>query len=97
MADPNVNGSGAMDAEMNAENPSHGADAATLPMDAFSAAMIADGAWELTPYRESEANFLAAYQYLVDTGAAWTLQGRIGRQAADLIEAGWIKAKEGAQ
>ena len=30
------------------------------------------------------------FQELVDSGLAWKLQGRIGRQAADMIEAGVI-------
>jgi hypothetical protein len=63
-------------------------------MDAFSAAMIADGEFDLTPFEATEENYLAAYQYLVDTGMAWTLQGRIGRTAADLISNGQIVAKE---
>lgn len=33
---------------------------------------------------------LAAWQDLVDTGTAWRLEGSIGRQAMDLIEAGLI-------
>jgi len=35
------------------------------------------------------------FQYLVDSGLAWRLQGRIGRQAADMIEAGVITPPEG--
>lgn len=58
-------------------------------MDTFVAAMIADGEWGLAGVEPSEENYLAAYQYLIDTGLAWTLQGRIGRTARDLIERGF--------
>lgn len=57
-------------------------------MDPYTAAMIADRAIE----PESEEQELEAWQYLVDTGLAWTLQGRIGRTAVDLINAGVIHA-----
>lgn len=64
-----------------------------IKMTPFDAAMIADGEFELTSFEPSEENYLAAYQYLVDTGMAWTLQGRVGREAARLIADGQIEAK----
>jgi len=57
-------------------------------MDTFAAAMIADGEFELAGFEPSEDNYIRAYQYLIDTGIAWQLQGRIGRTARDLIENG---------
>jgi hypothetical protein len=35
---------------------------------------------------------LGAWQYLIDTGMAWKLQGFFGRQANALIEAGYCQA-----
>ncbi|KKM71890.1 hypothetical protein LCGC14_1426090 [marine sediment metagenome] len=41
----------------------------------------------------TEAEQIEAWQHLVDTGLAWTLQGSFGRQAKRLIESGIIHAK----
>jgi len=35
-----------------------------------------------------EEELVELFQYLIDTGLAWQLQGRIGRTAQDLIESG---------
>jgi hypothetical protein len=39
----------------------------------------------------TEEQQLTAWQYLVDTGLAWKLQGFFGRQAEALIKNGYIK------
>lgn len=65
----------------------------TRQMTTFHAAMIADDEWDMTPFDESEENYFAAYQHLIDTGVAWQLQGRIGREAARLISSGHCHQK----
>lgn len=52
----------------------------------------------MTPYRAvalaegfeegTEEEIIAAWQHLIDTGLAWSLQGSFGRQARALIEEG---------
>lgn len=52
-------------------------------MDSYTATMIAEGVEEA-----DKATQIEAWQYLIDTGLAWKLQGCFGRQAAAMIEAG---------
>lgn len=56
-------------------------------MDQYTAVGIAEGFIDA----ESEDQYLEAWQYLVDTGLAWRLQGWFGRTAAALIEQGHIQ------
>lgn len=54
----------------------------------YEASSIVEGFGEETEHTQEEV--LEAWQYLVDTGAAWTLQGWYGRTAMQLIHAGLI-------
>ena len=58
-------------------------------MGPFTATMIVEGIFEA-----DEATQIKAWQQLIDTGLAWRLQGRFGRQAKALIEEGICHAKE---
>ena len=57
-----------------------------INMDNYLAVGLAEGFEEA----ESEEQVIDAWQHLVDTGLAWTLQGHFGRMAAQLIEEGII-------
>lgn len=46
-------------------------------------------AWEQGDLSDDET--VGLFQYLVNTGQAWTLQGMYGRQAAALIDAGLVQ------
>lgn len=54
--------------------------------DLFRAVMVAEGADGYATDDRDE--WLAAFQFLIDCGAVWTLRGFFGRTAHDLIEAG---------
>lgn len=55
-------------------------------MTTYDAVMIAEGVYEGDTDRMQEA-----WQMIVDTGLAWSLQGSFGREAARLIKAGVIQ------
>ena len=58
-------------------------------MDAYTACSIAEG-FDGEEHTEEELN--EAWQYLIDTGLCWQLQGWYGRSARNLIEAGTCHA-----
>ena len=60
-------------------------------MDSYRAVALAEGFEDGT-----EEEILSAWQYLVDTGLAWRLQGWFGRTASALIDAGYIQPKGAA-
>lgn len=56
----------------------------------YEAVGIAEGFIE----EENVEVIIAAWQHLVDTGLAWSLQGWFGRQAKTLIDDGVISLKK---
>jgi len=59
-------------------------------MDSFTAVMIAEGVEEV----ETEEEYIAAWQYLIDSKLVWSLQGWFGRNAKNLIDAGICQPME---
>jgi hypothetical protein len=65
-----------------------------MAMDTFLAINIIEGIEEV----EGEQEVIDAWQYLIDTGIVWNLQGYYGRTARALIDEGicYINASEDA-
>jgi len=61
-----------------------------MRMNNYNAVGIAEGFIECN----NEKTIIKAWQYLIDTGLAFKLQGSFGRIAVDLIEQGICKKKE---
>ena len=61
-------------------------------MTDFTATMIAEG---VEPADEEIQ--IEAWQYLIDTGLAWRLQGSFGRGAMAMIEAGHCHLPEASE
>ena len=59
-------------------------------MDGFTATMIAEGQYDLAGYSDDnppdQETVIDAWQYLIDTGIVWQLQGYFGHIATQLIE-----------
>lgn len=61
-----------------------------LTMNQFDAVMIAEGVQDATGNEAIEA-----WQYLIDTGLCWQLQGYFGRHAMALIRDGIVNPPSG--
>lgn len=58
----------------------------------FDATMVCEGNPEIAgidPMELTRDDIISAWQHLIDTGMAWSLQGFFSRQASALIAAGY--------
>ena len=59
-----------------------------MKMSIFEACDLIEGFVEPDSEETAEQEIIAAWQFLIDTGTVWNLQGFYGRGAANLIDAG---------
>jgi hypothetical protein len=64
-----------------------------MSINSYNAVGIAEGFIEA----ESEEQVIEAWQYLIDSGLAWKLQGWFGRTANQLIEEGICSAPRASE
>jgi hypothetical protein len=63
-------------------------------LSGYEAVAMAEG---FSSERVTKQKVLAAWQYLVDSGLAWRLQGFFGREAKYLLNEGIIKPAKGSR
>mgnify|MGYP006254516511 CR=1 FL=1 len=62
--------------------------------DTYTACGIVEGFVDIPEGVDEEHAHVQAWQYLIDTGIVWNLQGRYGRIAQDLITQGICTPKK---
>lgn len=63
---------------------------AVVKLDTFKATMIAEGDFTMAGVdNPTEELVIRAYQFLIDNGTVWQLQGFFGRNAQSLIDNGY--------
>ncbi len=62
--------------------------------DFYTATGIIEGFVDIPHNVDEYTAHVMAWQFLIDTGACWTLQGFYGRTARDLIDQGICHARE---
>ena len=62
--------------------------------DLYTACGIIEGFESIPDNVDEKQAMIQAWQYLIDTGFAWTLQGTYGRTAKHLIEQGICTPKK---